>query len=141
MVQIGIHIGQRFMFSTRARGEDIIIVIGGVFQPHRFINCWFRVVFNIHVVQLTTQRYRCSVAPLSPVHTSNDVEATLSNATSQIILSSRQCRNKMNMFNLIRFNLVEKTNFATKWFGIVARNGRNALSKQHSTLSKESFDL
>ena len=58
------------------------------------------------------------------------VSATMSNDIS----SFRQSRNKLNMSN--SFRLCQKDEIS---FDIVAKNGN--VSRQHSTLSKESFDL
>jgi len=54
-------------------------------------------------------------AALSPVHTSNNIEATLSNEIS----SFRQCRNKLNMFILFRLCRKDES------FDIVAVCGNN----------------
>ena len=102
-------------------------------------------------------------SPLSLVHTSNNVEATLSNATSRTILSTKSdvastllpflatLPNKIlsfrNMFSL--FWLCRKDEIS---FDIVAKNGNiiaktATMSKQHSILSKgryftiNSFDI
>jgi len=50
------------------------------------------------------------------------------------ISSFRQSRNKLNMFNF--FDFVERTKFRSTLLPKTAK-----MSKQHSTLSKESYDL
>ena len=67
---------------------------------------------------------------LKPRQHSNNVEATLANATSRTILSTKS--KKLT-------TLSKGRNFRKNSFDIVAKTTK--ISKQRSTLSKESFDL
>ena len=86
-----------------------------------------------------------------PLHTSNNVEATLSNATGRMILSTksnvaltsrpfsatmsnqiscfRQSQNKLNSCSVC-FNFVERTKFHEKLFTLLSKTA--TVSKQHS---------
>jgi len=93
------------------------------------------------VIIMSSTQCRKGCATLSPIHISNNVEATLSNATSRTMRFVRQsrmlllqhcCRFRQQCF---RFRLVAKTgNIVTETENIVAENGKNV--KQYSTLSK-----
>ena len=91
----------------------------------------FRLTQCMKVTSASRKVIRTSV--LSPVHTSNNVEATLSNAIS------RNESNMLNLFRLCRKDKVSRKTHSPKT--ATTSKQRLTLSKQHSTLSKESLDL
>jgi len=102
---------------------------------------------------LVQRAYKLNICHLSPVHTSYNIEATFDfveatfdfvakNANNVELSSFRQSQKKLNMFNFFRLCRNDEISF-----DIFAETAATLLpkttimSKQHSTLSKESFHL
>ena len=80
---------------------------------------------------------------LSPVHTSNNVEATLSNATNRTIFSTKYnvASTLLTFLACSLFRLCRKDEISQKTCSSLLPKTATTLSKQYSSLSKESFDL
>jgi len=64
-----------------------------------------RVAYVVTVWVNASRRHRCMLAmPLGPVHTSNNVEATLSNATTRTILSTKLNVDSNEFFETVEIN-------------------------------------